>query len=308
MASALGADGLGVRQKLAVLLLLPSLVLASPAAGPDPLIRKRVSEVQFTLVATDQDNRPLPRLSPADILVLEDGQPVPRFELQSAADLPLRIGIVLDLSDSTLKSWAVVRDSLLRSLQTLMRPDDTLLVVTFNSKIQVERTLDVPDQLAGTLQNPPVGGLTALYDTLYRECGHPLFSAGQEPHRSALILFSDGEDDLSLHGASEAIARAQRNGIAIYTVNTHSPKQHTAGDLVLHDFAETTGGRDFIAKDEDQLQAALTAINDELRGSYLLYYRVAEQSGAGSFRRVRVVSTQNEEFRMRSRKGYYTAP
>ena len=307
-ASALCADGQGVRQKLAVLLLVPWLTLASSAAGPEAVIHKRVSEVQFTLVATDENNRPRPNLSPNDILVLENGEPVSRFDLRSAADLPLRIGIVLDMSDSTLKSWAIVRSALLQSLQNLMRPEDTLLVIAFNSKIQLERSLNSPAQLAATLQNPPMGGLTALYDALYRACDHPLFAADREPHRSALILFSDGEDDLSLHGAGEAIARAQRNGIAIYTVAAHNPRKPSSGDLVLKQFAKTTGGRDFIVKDESQLQDALFTINSELRGSYLLYYHVSDEEGRGGFRRVRVIPAQDETLRVRSREGYFTAP
>lgn len=307
-ASALRADGQGVRQKLALLLLIPGLVLASAAAGPDPLIRKHVSEARFTLVATDQNNRPLPSLNPAEIVVLEDGEPVSHFDLRSAGDLPLRIGVVLDLSDSTLKSWALVRDSLLRSLQKVMRPEDTLLVVTFNSKVQTEQTLHAPNELIAALQDPPTGGLTALYDALYRESDHPLFVGEQEPHRSALILFSDGEDDLSLHGAREVISRAQKNGIAIYTVASHDPRQQSAGDLVLREFAESTGGRDFVVKDGLQLQEALSAINGELRSSYLLYYRVTEPSGPGAFRRVRIISTQNPDFRIRSRKGYFPSP
>ncbi len=297
-----------MRQKFAVLLLLPVLVMASAAAGPEPLIRKRVSEVRFTLVATDQNNRPLPSLSPADIVVLEDGEPVPRFDLRSAADLPLRIGVVLDLSDSTLKSWALVQDSLPRALQTVMRPDDALLVMTFNSRVQTEKTLQAPGELRAALQKPPAGGLTALYDTLYRACDHPMFLGEGEPHRSALILFSDGEDDLSLHGASEAITRAQRSWIAIYTIASHDPRKELDGDWVLREFAESTGGRDFVVNDGAQLQEALSVINEELRHSYLLYYRVAEPAGPGAFRRVRVISTQSRDFRIRSRKGYFPAP
>ena len=307
-ASALRADDLRVREKLAVFLLVPLLALASFAAGPESLIRKRVSEVQLTLVATDQHNRPLLGLSPSDIVVLEDGQPVPKFELRSASDLPLRIGVVLDLSDSTLKSWALLRTALLGSLQKLMRPGDRLLIVAFNSKIQLEQTLTSPEELGTAMQLPAVGGLTALYDTVYTTCDHPLFRADRNPHRSALILFSDGEDDVSLHGLGDSVARAQRNGVAIYTVTTHSPKKQLAGDFVLREFAANTGGRDFIVKDSLQLQGALSAINDELRNSYVLYYRVPQESGAGSFRRVRVVSTQNQAFQLRSRPGYFTTP
>jgi signal transduction histidine kinase len=45
-----------------------------------------VSEVRLTLVATDRNDRHLPNLSPADIVVLEDGQPIPHFELRPAGD------------------------------------------------------------------------------------------------------------------------------------------------------------------------------------------------------------------------------
>jgi hypothetical protein len=59
-----------------VFLTLAVLVANFTGESP-PLIRKRVSEVQFTLVATDRNDRPLPSLSPADITVLEDGHPIP---------------------------------------------------------------------------------------------------------------------------------------------------------------------------------------------------------------------------------------
>ena len=103
-----------MRHRIALLFLT---VLLVPNCNPAPLIRKRVSEVRLTLVATDRNDRPLPNLSPADIVVLEDGQPIPHFELRPAGDLPLRVGIVLDLSDSNQKFWGAVRNTLLQSLQ-----------------------------------------------------------------------------------------------------------------------------------------------------------------------------------------------
>jgi VWFA-related protein len=272
------------------------------------VIRKRVSEVRLTLVATDRNDRPLPNLSPADIVVLEDGQPIPHFELRPAADLPLRVGIVLDLSDSTQKSWGTVRNTLLQSLQQSMRANDELLVTAFNTSIEMERTVSDPAQLQAALAHPKTGGLTALYDTLYHVCNQATFTSDQAPHRSALILFSDGEDDLSLHDLSDAITEAEVTGVAIYTVSAHNPKTRAPGDTVLHDLAVNTGGRDFVAKDAKQLQEALTAIDGELRTSYLLYYRPPEDSGRRGFRRVYVLPAQGDGARVRSRAGYFTVP
>jgi VWFA-related protein len=305
---ALGADHQGVRLTIGFSLLLPALVLLSWGAEPETVIHKRVSEVQLTVVATDQNDRPVMNLSPADITVLEDGHPVPRFELRTASDLRLEVAIVLDLSDSTRKSWATVRSALHRSLAEVMRPEDELFVLAFNSKIELERKVANPAELETALGNPGSGGLTALYDAIYQACGRTLFAADREPHRSALLLFSDGDDDLSLHGLGDAIARAQRSGVAIYTVATHNPQKKTYGDGVLHDLATATGGRDFIVRDAKQLEAALAEINGELRSSYLLYYRASEQPGVRAFRRVHVISTQNGGARVRSRAGYFTAP
>jgi VWFA-related protein len=250
----------------------------------------------------------LATLSPADITVLEDGQPVPRFELRTASDLGLRVAIVIDLSDSTRRTWTTVRAALSRSMRDVMRPDDELLVMMFNSSIEVERRVAHPADLEAVLGDPGGGGLTALYDAIYQACGRRVFAADGEPHRSAMILFSDGEDDLSLHGLGDAIARAERAGVAIYTIATHSPKKKTNGDAVLHKLAETTGGRDFIVKDQAQLETALSEINRELRTSYLLYYRASEQPGVRTFRRVHVIPSEGGPARVRSRAGYFTAP
>jgi len=306
--SALGADDGRMRQKIACLL-AAFLVLVPPISAESALlIRKRVSEVRLTLVATDRNDRPLPHLSPSDITVLEDGQPVPSFELRSAADLPLRIAIVLDSSDSTRRSWMSARAAITRSLQQLMRPGDQLMVLGFNNKIQLESMVEDPAELDIVLKGQSSGGLTALYDTLFEVCARPVFSDNRDPHRSALILFSDGEDDLSAHGLPETVARAQRAGVAVYTVAAHNPKKLARGDAVLQFLADNTGGRDFIVKDSAQLGKALSEINDELRSSYLLYYRVPEVGGSRAFRTVHVIPNQRDGARVRSRTGYFISP
>lgn len=306
-ADPLRADGQGVRHITGVLLLFAISSLAAWSAGPEIIIQKRVSEVQLTLVATDLNDRPMDTLSPSDITVLEDGRPVPRFELRTAADLRLRVAVVIDLSDSTRKSWAAVRRALGKALQDVMRSDDEVMVLAFNSRIELERWVNSPGELESALTDPGSGGLTALYDALYQICGRSVFAADGQPHRSALILFSDGEDDLSLHGLSDTIARAEMAGVAIYTVASHNPKKKTQGDVVLHDLAAATGGKDFVVKDAVQLEKALAEINGELRSSYLLYYRASEQPGVRTFRRVHVIPTQGGAH-VRSREGYYTAP
>ena len=295
-------------KKFVFLFLLPFFAVVGFAGDSVPLIRKRISEVDFTVVAMDRNNRPMTTLSPDDITVLEDGQPVSQFNLRSAGDLPLRLGIVLDLSDSTRKTWPTLRTALERSVAEVIRPQDRLLLITFNSRIETLRPIEEPAAIGSALQEPTYGGLTALYDSMFSACQHKIFLRDGEPHRSALILISDGEDDISLHGLNDVIDEAELNAVAVYTITMHNPHAVGAGDGVLNTIASATGGRDFIAKDASQLQIALSTINQELRSSYLLYYRTADEGASRNFRRVYILSRQHDGSRLRSRAGYYTRP
>lgn len=294
--------------KRTVFLLLVHVLAIHAFSSDSTVVRKRVSEVQMMVVATDSSNRPLQNLSPADITVLENGLPVSQFNLRAGGDLPLRLGVVLDLSDSTRKTWPIVQSALKRSLTDVFRPHDQFLLMTFNSKIETEHQFTDPAQFSTMLESPARGGLTALYDTVYSVCKRPMFLADSEPHRSAMILLSDGEDDLSLHDLQDAIDEAQLNGIAIYTITTHDPRLTKRGDEVLHSLAASTGGRDFIVRNSTQLQLALATVNQELRNSYVLYYHPPSEDGRRDFRRVFILSTQHNGARMRTRTGYYTKP
>jgi VWFA-related protein len=288
-------------------LLVLIFVSSSYAADPDLVFHERVNEVHLTLVATDSQGRPWPGLAAANLAVADEGRAVADFQLRSANDLPLQVGVLLDLSDSTHSSWPAVRAALTQSMEGLLRPSDQILMITFNSRIETERVLARPQEIDESLPASG-GGLTALYDTLYRACQHPLFSGGLEPHRSALILFSDGEDNLSYRSLADAVTCAQRSGIAIYTITVHKPNQWHRGDGVLHSIAWATGGNDYVVSDLKAVQAALQAIHEELRSTYLLYYRPSIEQMAGGFRRVEVLPAHNADLHLRARSGYYTSP
>src|SRR5579871_4878331 len=221
MDSPFRADQEGVMKKFVFLILLPFLVVSGFAGDPGPLIRKRISEVHFTVVAMDRNNRPVTNLSPGDVTVLENGQPISQFNLRSAGDLPLRLGIVVDLSDSTRRTWPMLRSALARSLAEVVRPQDRMFLMTFNSKIETQRTVVEPAGIGSVLPEQPAGGLTALYDSMFSACRQEIFLQDGEPHRSAVILISDGDDDISLHGLNDVIDEAELNSVAVYTVTMH---------------------------------------------------------------------------------------
>jgi Ca-activated chloride channel homolog len=292
------------------LLLLGVCVFVTNFRGESVLtIHKNVTEVGFALVATDRSGKSLPSLSAADIEVLENGQPVPNFEIRPAENNPLRVGILLDLSDSTRKGWPQTRAALADFLQQLMRPDDETLLVAFDSKVELVRTVSRPKEAAALIPELQGGGPTALYDAVYSVCQHPTFSETGVPRRSALILFSDGDDNLSIHDLDQAIVSAESRCIAVYTISVRHKKQvENPGERILRKLAESTGGRAFVVKQDRELRAALDTISAELRRYYLLYYRPPDEMRSREFRHVRIVPTQNTGPVLRYRDGYSIVP
>lgn len=238
-----------------ILSVLMFVALAYPA-DPGYVLHKRVSEVRLTLVATDASGRPWPGLTATSVAVADEGRAVGNFQLRTADDLPLRVGILLDLSDSTVQSWSMIRPSLAGSMGDLMRSGDKLLVTSFASKMVGQTLLAQAQDLTSSLPSS-TGGLTALYDAIYNDCENSFFGEELEPRRSAILLFSDGEDNLSYHGFSDALSAAQQAGIAIYTIAMHKTKVRTRGDDVLQQLAYSTGGKDFIVRDHKGLESAL---------------------------------------------------
>jgi len=280
--------------------------LFSYSVAIDPLtIHKSIQEVRLTVVATDVHGRPVSSLQPQELAVIEDGHRIDHFDLRPASDLPLRIAVVLDLSGSMRKSWPVVRDSLGQSLQRVLQPQDQLLVIAFDNKIELDKTFRDARELT-PLELPRAGGLTALYDTVVLACRENVLNDTAEPRHSAVILLSDGEDNLSRHDLQDDIETAQSAGIALYTITSHSHRIHKSGDGILRELASSTGGQAFIVENSAELENALSTIQNELRSSYLLYYRTDDDSGGRRFRRVSLVPTRQGGPSLRSREGYYT--
>jgi Ca-activated chloride channel homolog len=303
------ADELNVTNRPALLLLSLVVLVTNFTGESSPVIRRTVSEVQIRLVATDHDGKAVPTLKPADITVLEDGQPIRNFELRPASDLPLRVGILLDTSDSTSAAWLVTKAAVADFLRQTLRPDDQALIVAFDSRVELERMVTDPQQAVSLIATPHPGGQTALFDTVYSTCQNALFNDFREPRRSAIIIFSDGKDNLSWHDLDQTIEKAEFNGIAVYSISTHGRRVENSGDAVLHSLAATTGGHDFVVSAPREMREALLTVREELRSSYLLYYHPPNESaGQREFRRVRVVPAQDSGPLLRHKSGYYTVP
>lgn len=284
-------------------------------------------DVLFTVL--DRRNKLVPTLEKADFRVLDDNiaQDIRYFSKQS--DLPLRIGMLLDTSNSIrdrIKFEQDAADNFLYSV--LRRGKDEAFVMTFDDEPQVVQPFTGDTgMLRDIIDRTRAGGGTAVYDAIYEACvaelSHPPRPPGDQPDvvRRVMILISDGEDNLSQHTRAEAIEMAQRTSVVIYTISTSTQwvslddpnkersgnrKFHlTEGDKILQDLAEETGGRAFYPYHVDDLDQSFQDIGDELRNQYSIAYNPSNHSLDGRYHKIKIETPDHKGYQVRARRGYF---
>jgi|SRR5579859_286776 len=294
--------------------------------------KREVNLVDVLFTVLNRRNKLVPDLEQGDFKVFDEGksQDIRYFSKQS--DLPLRIGMLLDTSNSIRDRIKFEQDASVSFLFSVLRRNkDEAFVMTFDDEPQVIQgftsdTGALRDQIMGTR----AGGGTAIYDAIFEACSkqlnHPPRPAGDQPDvvRRVMILISDGEDNLSLHTRSEAIELAQRTSVVIYTISTSTQwvsleetnpektsdrKYHlTDGDKILQNLAEETGGRSFFPYHVDDLDQSFQDIGDELRNQYSIAYAPLNYVLDGRYHRIRVEVPDHKGYQVRARRGYYARP
>lgn len=282
--------------------LIPSARAADPVA---PDIRTNVNEVQLEMVATDAAGQPVSDLAPGDLKVLEDGSPVNQFGLSSAHDLPLSATVIYDTSESNQKSWRQMQRPVTQFAQSVIRRQDQLWIAAFDSKLQFKSQVQETDQLTRAL-NAKRGSFnaTAFNDALL-EALRDQPTAEAKPRRAAMIVFSDGEDNYSIHSARDVIAAAQQAKVAVYTIHRTNNLGWGDGDSVLHALALGTGGRDFTVANTRDLEKVLGTIGNELRAGYVLYYPARPSHTGNEFRSVSVRTNLGKNIHIQVQNAYY---
>jgi len=283
------------------------LVVATNFHGESvPVIQKVVTEVDVNLVATDSRGRFVPGLTAEDVKVIDQGLPVPYFAMRQSTGLPLQLGIVLDLSESTRRNWTQSQTAINEFIRNLARPEDEIFLVAFDDHVRLEKSLLPEKGLEFSLPLPSQGGQTALYDAICHASQKKLFELPTGTRRSALLVFSDGVDNTSWHSQDDAVRSAQARSISIYTITSRRPRQDQSGDEVLRQLACSTGGQDFVVNRDGEMRNVLSLVDDELRNYYLLYFHPSGQGGTnGEFRRLRLIPVRNDSLSFRYRAGYF---
>ncbi len=286
---------------------LPETSNYLPASTPGYTFRREVPEVRLQFTVADAQGRLVQNLSPADVRVLDDQSPVPRFtDFERDDNLPLRLGIILDTSDSVKRVLPDEKTAARSFLERVMRPQsDNAFVMAFGGNVRVWQTPTADRQqltdAVYRIQQPGWG--TRFYDALYSACADQLSGHDQDKlvHR-AIVVLSDGDDTDSFRSLADVIAIAQRSEIQIYALTLHPQRAPNRGDQILQRLTDATGGRFYIAQSSHDLDGAFAQIEQDLRAQYYVSFPPQPRPG---FHALRVEVQTPQKLEIHARQGYY---
>jgi VWFA-related protein len=293
----------------------PALLAGVPAMRPvaysmypSYTIRRTVPEVRLRFSVSDSRGQQVTDLAQNDVRILDDQATVQRIhQFSRMQDLPLQLGLLLDVSDSVQK--AVLREKLATQLfleQVLQPQTDRAFVMGFgrDAKVWQPSTGDRSVLIQSLQQVHQLGYATNLYDGVFTACREhfPQLDGGELVQR-AIVIFTDGDDTDSLHGLQDVIAIAQRNEIQIYAVSVHSTRRLLHGDEILQRLSDETGGRFYLAASERDYASIFADMERQMRTQYYVSFRPQQETPG--FHTLRLEMTGSVQLRFHARQGYY---
>jgi Ca-activated chloride channel homolog len=302
--------------------------------SPGDVVSVDTTEVMFPVTVRDGSGRLISDLTRTDFRVFEDNKLQPLSDL-ALRQVPVDVILMVDASSSVASNFDDFRRAA-RGFAARLEADDRISLIKFDDR--VELVLDWTKsrfQLERALNRIEPGMFTRFNDALLL-ASREQFSAAETKSRRAVIILSDGIDNgrgtTTLEAALQALIRAQ---VTVYVVsNTEisrankraqidslmasSPQFNQlqidglrealrALDQSEHNLAQltqATGGRLYKPTTFDALESTYAEVADELRHQYALYFTPVNKTRDGSFRRVRVETT-NPAYRPQTRVGYF---
>ncbi len=274
----------------------------------DQTITLEVTRVNLLFTVTDKRGRFVNNLEKADFDIFEKKKKQQILEFTAESDLPLRIALLIDTSNSIRDRFKFELEAAGQFLTSVIRKGrDKALIYTFDT--QAELALDLTDDteiLGKKLRDLRPGGGTALYDAIYLSCRDRLMmDRPRHKFRRAVVIVGDGEDNSSRHTRDQALEMADKAEAVIFAISTNITRAETDGDKVLKYFARQTGGQAFFPFKAEDLAQDFENIANELRSQYSVLYRPEPLVPDGQYHEVEIRVKLRRDLVVRARKGYY---
>ena len=280
-----------------------------PVQGPPVVFRSGVELVRVDALVV-RDNGVVKGLQPADFELRDNGV-LQEVVSASLEQIPIDALFVFDLSGSVSEANArLLRGAAWMFLDGLT-PEDRAGLVTFNARpILAQPLAGRLDLVRTALTSIAGGGSTALNDAVYAA----LRSREPGDTRGAVVIFTDGADNISWLSAAEVVEAARRSDVIVHTVAVGALRAAMPGpwgramtvgaadNPLLHDLGAETGGQVWSAS-WPELAGAFRAVLDDLRSRYLLTYYPSNVAGSGWH--TLEVKVKRGGAKVTARTGYY---
>ena len=321
--------GVGVSALIAPVLAQTSQSAQQNPSSPDDqsVIRVDVDLVNILFSVRTKKGQLIPNLTKDDFELYEDGkkQEIQRFSRET--DIPLTLGLLIDISASQENLIDIERSAASSFFANVIRPKDEAFLISFGKstdllqdytnspRLLMAGLKDLHADGGGPVMNPgAVPGLgkpkgTLLFDAVYLAATEKLRG---EVGRKALVLITDGEDQGSYYNVKNAVEQAQKADTIIYSFYYVDPYFYSRGGMTfggggegdLHKMSNETGGHVFTVDRKHTLQDVFKELQEELRNQYTLGYTPSNTARDGSYRKIEI-KVKQPDLVVQARKGYY---
>jgi VWFA-related protein len=290
-----------------------------------PTIKVDVDVVNILASVRDKKGALIPNLQKEDFTILEDGKAQPIKYFTKETDLPLTIGMLVDVSGSQRNLIDIERSAASQFFRDVLRKKDLAFLIMFGEETELLQDytgsarllteglgqLQVSSGVSGIHPGPvpTMGGPrgTVLYDALYLAANDKLKS---EVGRKVIVVITDGVDQGSRLTRNQAIEAAQKADAVIYSVDYSDPRAYGpfggggGGEGELRKMSDETGGHVFKVDRKHPLDEVFKELQDEMRSQYSIAYTPTNEVKDGGYRHLDV-RLGNKDLKAQARKGYY---
>jgi VWFA-related protein len=318
-----------------LILTVGSALLAQTASQQKPIedmptIKVDVDVVSVLASVRDKKNTLVPNLEQKDFSILEDGKPQTIKYFTRETDLPLTIGLLIDVSASQGNLIQIERDAAAQFFNQVLRKKDEAFLLAFGEEaellqdytnspkllISAMRDLKVSSGVGGFGPGPvPTVGQprgTVLYDAVYLAANEKLKG---EVGRKVIVVITDGVDEGSRLPITDALMEAQKADAVIYSIEYEDPAFYSrgsfgislgggAGASALHKLSDDTGGHVYRVDRKNTLEVVFKELQDEMRSQYSIGYTPLNDNKDGTYRKLEI-KLANKDLKAQARKGYY---
>ena len=316
-------------------ILLSALALSVPAAfllaqddkNDAATLKVEVNLVNIFFNVRDKKGGLVGSLNKDDFKIFEDGKEQQVKYFNRETDLPLTIGLLIDVSASQMNLIEVEKNAASQFFGTVLRKQDLAFLISFGEDAELLQDYTNSAKLLraglnGLQVSSGVGGIgpgpvptigqprgTVLYDAVYLAAADQL--KGQVG-RKVLVLITDGEDEGSRYKIQQAIEAAQKADAIIYGFWYVDRRFYMSrgmvfagsSDAALRQMSEDTGGHVYHIDNRLTLQDAFTQLQEDMRSQYAIGYTPTNPEKDGTFRKIEI-KTGNKDWKVQARKGYY---